>query len=288
MLNITHEIRKLWETEGYLHIPNVLEKNELVKLKNAADEVIERYTNKEAAINSSEQGNRVLGKHNSESYNILQAIEYTDAFDYLLDHPKLFNIILGIMGNFLQASGCDLFVRNPSTCISSLNKFHTDGGPSLQNILPQKNTPPLLIKVQYLLTDLTAEDAGNFTVVPGSHLKRVGYYDKNCLIRSCNEYVTKGEMPPDSKQIIAKAGDAIMHVWTLWHAVSPNNTETIRKSISIRYSQLWSRPYYKHISDKVMSRLTIRQKRLLGYLGENPDPTEFYTPADQQEIILDA
>ncbi len=286
MLSMTDEMKNQWESQGYLHVPKVLEEDELVKLREATDNVIIQYMNKKSKMNSSEHGNRVLGKHNSESYNILQVIEYTEAFDFLLDYPKIFSIITQIMGIFLQVSGCDLFVRNPSSSISDLNKFHTDGGPSLQKILPQKSTPPLLIKMQYLLTDLDKEDEGNFMLVPGSHLKLVDYYDKNCLVHHCNKYVEKGEMPPESKQIIAKAGDVIIHVWTLWHAVAQNKSTCTRKSISIRYSPLWSRPYFNQISADVMSRLTARQQRLFGHLGDCPTPTEYYTPPNQKEIIL--
>ena len=286
MLNLTDKMREKWDKQGYLHIPNVLKNDEIINLKKAADNVIEKYENRTLNMECSAQGNPTLGKHNAESYNILQAIEYTDRFDYLLDHPRIFGVITDIMGVFLQVSGCDLFIRHPSTEISGLNQFHTDGGPSLQKILPQKKTPPLLIKMQYFLTDLNEENAGNFTVVPGSHLKRIEGYNKNCLVPDCNQYVEKGMMPPEAKQILVKAGDIIIHAWTLWHAVSSNNSNVSRKSISIRYSQLWSRPYYHSISNDIMTRLTIRQKRLLGYIGEEGTPTEYYTPPNQKEIIM--
>lgn len=286
MLSLTKDMRDEWEENGFLHLPNILSSEEINNFLNSANNVIEQYNQLSSSIDSSEKGNRVLGKHSKESYNILQVIEYSDAFDSLLDNSKIFPIILDIMGPFLQVTGCDLFVRHPITQISDLNKFHTDGGPSLQKILPQKNTPALLIKAQFFLTDLDAENSGNFTVIPGSHLKLVNYYDRNCLIKECSSYTENKLMPPEAKQIKVKAGDVVIHAWTLWHAVSPNISENTRKSISIRYGQLWSRPYFTHISSNVMQRLTKRQQRLLGNLGESSSPTEFYTPPNQNEIIF--
>lgn len=287
MLNLTDKLRSEWENQGYLHIPGVLKTDEIINLRKIAEDVIENYETQKLKIQSSAQGNTTLGAHNHQSYNILQAIEYTEGFDCLLDHPVIFGLITDIMGVYLQVSGCDLFIRHPSTEISALNQFHTDGGPSLQKILPQKNTPPLLIKMQYFLTDLNEEYSGNLTVVPGSHLKPVLGYNKNCLVHDCNKYVEKGVMPPDAKQILVKAGDVVIHAWTLWHAVSPNRSNVIRKSVSVRYSQLWSRPYYQKISKEIMTRLTMRQKRLLGDIGEDATPTEYYTPPNQTEIIMD-
>lgn len=279
-IEFTPELREMWFEQGYLHLKNVLDESEVRNIRDAAQNMI-----KKKAVQSSRSSNNYLGNHGSESYNILQAIEYSDALDYLVDHNKIFDLIVKIMGPYLQVSGIDLFVRKPITTLSDLNRFHTDGGPSLQKILPHRDNFPLLIKVQYFATDLLEEDTGSIMVVPGSHLKRVKYYDKNCFIHECNTYVEKGSTPPTAKQIKLKAGDVFIHPWTLWHAVAPNKSNNTRISVSVRYSQIWCRPYYNFISQEVLSRLTPRQRRLFGDLGDGSTPSSYYTPPQQEEII---
>lgn len=270
----------IWYKHGYLHLENILSKKEVIKLIQTVDQVI--------AIKERDANNvRNTGwAHGKEYYNILHALDYTDGLDYLLDHPKTFDIVLFLMGPYIQVMSCDIFVRAPNKSTSDIGRFHTDGGPSIQRILPTPGNLPLQFKLQFFLTDLLVENAGNFTLIPGSHLKHVNYHHKFCYIPHLNQYVEKGEMPPEAIQLKVKAGDVLIHPWSLWHAVSPNKTQTIRKSISIRYGQMWLRPYYQKISSDILNRISLRQKRLLGEFGTNANVDVTYRPPDDQVSLL--
>lgn len=69
-----------------------------------------------------------------------------------------------------EEAGTHAIVR-PST-----DKFdgytHTDGGEGLREIRVTETSRPLAMKALYLLSDVTEEDAGAFTVYPGSHMRR--------------------------------------------------------------------------------------------------------------------
>ena len=156
---LTDVQQKVWQTEGYLLIKNVLSPAEIETLLEAVDSAIETYVQETPSL----QGNR-FGKG---AYTIIRAIERTDALDLLTDHPRTFGTILSLMGPYLQIMGTQIYVRHPD--VDALIGFHTDAGPSLQRIHPHPDSLPLQFKIQFFLTDLTEPDQGNFMCVPGSH-----------------------------------------------------------------------------------------------------------------------
>jgi len=194
------------------------------------------------------------------------------------------------MGPFIQMMGLHIFVRGVCreyNTINNLMKFHTDSGPAIQRILPTPDNLPLQLKIQFFLTDVKDINSGNFTVIPASHRRRVKNYSPYCLIDECNERLKEGKMPEEAKQICVNAGDAVIHTLNLWHAVSPNYSNQIRQSISIRYGQLWFKSYYNYMTPEIINRLSPRQKRLLGiFEGEMREDIFYRPPEDQISLML--
>ena len=124
---LTDVQQKVWQTEGYLLIKNVLSPAEIETLLAAVDSAIEIYVQETPSL----QGNNRFGKG---AYTIIRAIERTDALDPLTDHPRTFGTILSLMGPYLQIMGTQIYVRHPD--VEALMGFHTDAGPSLQRIHP--------------------------------------------------------------------------------------------------------------------------------------------------------
>lgn len=279
-LPLTEEQLKNWNRDGYLIVENILTKEELQRLLSEVDNVVAQQDDNDRRKNTEKN-------HGKEYFNIHNPFEYTDALDYLLDHPKTFDIVTFLMGPYIQAMSCHVFVRHPSHANSTnIGKFHTDSGPSLQRILPAPGNLPLQLKVQFFLTDILDDNLSNFIAIPGSHLKRVTYHHPYCLIPECNQYLEKGELPPGAKQLKVKAGDILIHTLTLWHAVAPNLSQNTRRSISIRYGQMWFKDYYSNITETVRSRMTQRQRRLLGDFGDNVRGDVAYRPPEDHVPLM--
>ncbi len=282
-LPLTEEqIQSLYQN-GYLILENVLDKNEIAKLLLEVDKIVEAQDLEKASFKSTKK------KHGKDYYNIHNPFVYTDAFDYLIDHPKAFDVVTYLMGPYIQAMGCHIFVRRP--CVNSIEnnigKFHTDSGPSLQRILPVPGNLPLQLKVQFFLTDILGENESNFIAIPGSHLRHVNYHHPYCLIPDCNKYLEQGLMPPGAIQLKVKAGDVLIHMLNLWHAVAPNESGNTRRSISIRYGQMWFRDqHFKDYRDILLPRMTPRQRRLIGDYGENPPSDIGYRAPDDQVTLM--
>lgn len=281
-LPLTEEQLNSWHQNGFLILKNVLTDIEKKDLKAAVDDIVEKHEN------GSEGTRNTKKSHGKEYYNIHNPFDYTDQLDYLIDHPKVFDVVTYLMGPYIQAMSCHVFVRHPNDGKNTnIAKFHTDSGPALQRILPTEYNLPLQLKFQYFLTDMPHDYMSNFIAIPGSHVKPVNYHHPYCLVPQCNAYLDRNEMPPDAIQLKVNAGDVLIHTLTLWHAVAPNLSAISRKSISIRYGQMWFKNYYSNLNEEIIRRQTERRKRLLGDYGENNSGDIAYRPpADQVEMML--
>ena len=256
-----------WVEDGYLHLKNIIPREEATAYLDAANEVIDPYEKEKPRI--CEKG----------YYTITQILERTSCIDPLMDHPSLFPLILDLMGPYLQIMGSQIYVRYPNKKDENLTAWHTDAGPSLRQVRVDSDSLPLNFKIQFFLTEIPEENCANFMLVPGSHRREL-LEDSPHRSRTGN--------PPGAVQLICQPGDCAIFPNTLWHSVAPNHSDTVRRSITFRYGQMWCRPYdYEKCPDKVLVRMTPRRRRLMGDMGKNYTATDYFKPKDQIEIIMD-
>ncbi|MFT5369864.1 MAG: hypothetical protein ACI8V2_004842 [Candidatus Latescibacterota bacterium] len=265
MNRLTKSMEQQWMDNGYLHLKNVIPKDEAAGCLEAANEVIARYEKDKPQV------------RDKGVYTIIQALEHTGGIDGLMDHPNLFGIILDLMGPYLQIMGSQIYVRYPNDTGENLSGWHTDAGRSLAQIRVTPDSLPLNFKIQFFLTDIPEENHANFCVVPGSHRRPVpegGF--------------PRGQTPAGAVQLIAEAGDCAIFPNTLWHAVAANESDVVRRSVTFRYGQMWCRAYdYEKCPEEVLARMTPRRRRLMGDMGENYTATDYFKPNDQIEVIMD-
>jgi ectoine hydroxylase-related dioxygenase (phytanoyl-CoA dioxygenase family) len=100
-------------------------------------------------------------------------------------------------------------------------------GPSLDGRLPFME-----IKVGYYLSDMTQPNSGALAVVPGSHLRppqELRDYDYRVPL---DQVVTLATRP----------GAALVWRTAVWHTVTPNLSDIVRKVIYVGYNYRWMRP----------------------------------------------
>jgi ectoine hydroxylase-related dioxygenase (phytanoyl-CoA dioxygenase family) len=201
-------------------------------------------------------------------------LNYGQHFLDLIDRPGLFDLLVDIMGPHIMLSMTQAIVR-PSTDTFP-GYTHTDGGEGLREIRVSETSPPLAMKAMYLLSDVAGEDAGAFTVFPGSHLRTFPWRRE--------EPPTPNS--PGAVQLPGSAGDCYLFSHSLWHGPSPNYSGKARKTLLYNYAQMFIRSYDHEVTPEVTGQLTPRQRRLLGDLGHGFRPgSYFYVPPDQQEMI---
>ena len=269
---VTPEQRHKLETDGYFIVKHALSPGEVEQKTMAVDDAFERHL-------------RVNPKARKEGMQIGNVVEEGDEFVSLLDQPTTFPLVLDLLGPYIALGLSELTVKATSAQSGDHTGFiHTDGGHALSRIRVTESSRPLQVKTHYSLTDCLEPDMGNFTVVPGSHL-RTPYWTPG-------ENTTPAEIE-EAVPLLMEAGDCVMWTHSLWHGASPNRSSVTRKTLTYAYIQMFIRPQGNAPSKRLLARCTLRQRRLLGDLGADTNPTwfgpelrYFYAPADYADIML--
>ncbi len=134
------------------------------------------------------------------------------------------------------ATGGQLALRFPRQLGSDVHppRWHIDGVHSPDNGVPEGTLGSFSALVGVFLTDVEGDDAGNFTVWPGSHIQMQDYFREHGLDIILNE----NKVPPIEKgealQIKAKAGDAVIAHYQLLHGVAENHAPRPRYATFFR------------------------------------------------------
>ena len=127
--------------------------------------------------------------------------------------------------NVAPARGGQLALRFPREPGATVHppRGHIDGVHSPDNGVPKGEIYSFSALVGVFLSDVAADDAGNFTVWPGSHIQMQDYFRQHGIA----VITEQGRTPPIEKgeplQIKAKAGDAVIAHYQLLHGVAENH-----------------------------------------------------------------
>ncbi|HEY5646273.1 MAG TPA: phytanoyl-CoA dioxygenase family protein [Pseudomonadales bacterium] len=276
---LTAEQRRFWETDGYLHLPQVLDADDVALFSTEIDRIrglpgYEPDRNPELPIGHYTWMDHAPDLNPKGFMDRRQLLGYGQAFIDLMDRSPVFDYIVDIMGPNILLSMTQAIVR-PST-----DKFpgytHTDGGESLRLTRVTETSVPIAVKAMYILTDVTERDSGNLTVFPGSHMRPIPVHGDRLITPDS----------PGAAQLMARAGDVILFPHALWHGPARNVSGRTRKILLYNYCQLWVRCYDHHDIAALGQRCSARQRRLLGDLGYDFRPgSYFYVPKDQESVI---
>jgi ectoine hydroxylase-related dioxygenase (phytanoyl-CoA dioxygenase family) len=267
---IEHADEESWRNDGFTFLPDVMNEDEVRELRSQLDAFV-------AVVAAG--GSDFTDQGNKHTVRIKAAVARTPLLDSLLDHPRLLPTLTRLLQSTPTLLGSEVFYRSPEQ--APMVKFHTDGGPLLQRLQLDPRECALQLKVQVFLTDVNAPNSGNFMLVRGSHIRRPQAFDPGCYLPEANAYLERGELPPDTVQICAKAGDAVVFPYSLWHAVAPNETGTIRKSVILRFGPPWCRPHDSGgTRPEVIARMPEQRRRILGWREGNRPIDDCYKPEE--------
>jgi ectoine hydroxylase-related dioxygenase (phytanoyl-CoA dioxygenase family) len=215
---LTDEEHLRFEQDGYIMVEDAISPEQIARLTTAADR-----------IDAEERARQSLSPQDGQ--NILDFIGRDEAFLELLDWPKTFPKVWGILGWNIQLYHSHFIVTPPKATSgpgqSGLN-WHKDSG-RLNFELESNPQPRISLKVAFFLTDTSEVGRANLYVIPGSHLQ-------NSLDRP-----EQGD-PPGATAVLAKPGTAVFFDRRIWHASSPNTSNVARKVLFYGYSYRWLRP----------------------------------------------
>jgi ectoine hydroxylase len=258
---LTEAEHRQFEKDGYFVIEDAISPKLVGRLTAAVDR-----------IDAEERVARGVGPR--DGLNILDFIGRDDVFLELLDWPKTFPKVWGILGWNIQLYHSHMIITPPKATSGpgqrGLN-WHKDSG-RLNRELETDPQPRISLKVAYFLTDTTELGRANLYVIPGSHLQ-------NTLDRP-----EEGE-PEGAMAVRVKPGTAVFFDRRIWHASSPNVSEVPRKVLFYGYSYRWLRPRDNMTVAHYMERCDPIQRQLLGV---SPNGGYGYSSPSSEDVPLRA
>lgn len=258
---LTDKQKKQWKEDGYLVLKGILSPEEIENLTAVVDQMYTAHL----------QQPDVKPEAGLDRRNVM---EEHDIFVDLMDHPVTFPIALELMSPYIHLSMSEVIVR--PTDPEGKGLLHTDGGQAMRQIRVSESSLPFQIKFQYFLTDLPEPDMGNFTVVPGSHNRPFpdGGFEEGPYI-------------PEALPLCVEAGDMAIFPHAMWHGFVANRSDKPRKTLIYCYVHQCMRAFdFEKPSPELLERCTLRQRRLVGDIGDWKAGSYFYSPLDQVEIML--
>ncbi len=210
---------------------------------------------------------------------VRNAIAQQRSLAYFLDHPLLVAAMTSVLGTALQVLGTEIFYRDADP--APHEPWHVDGGPAMQGVKIDHAGLSLQAKAQIFLTDVSEPRSGNFLLLPGSHTWSA---PTTAQIEKMNRLQREGGLP-GAHTVRAQPGDMLLFPYSLWHAVDCN-VHAPRKSLILRFGQLWHRPHDYHAQPReVLDDLSPRLRRMFGDFGSAPHPMDYYKPTDPEGVM---
>lgn len=282
MRTLTEDQRQRWAVDGYLHLEGVFDADEVKFYSDQIDAIRTKpgWEPKPGELPRGHYGwvEQSVNQDTEAFMDRRDILPYHQCFIDLMDRPEVFDLVVDIMGPDITLSMSQAIVRASDPSFPGFT--HTDGGEALRQIRVTETSRPIAMKALYLLTDVDEENAGAFSVYPGSHYRPIPY-DRDPPLDPTS---------PGCVQLMGKAGDCFLFPHALWHGPTPNLSGTARKTLLYNYCQLFVRAYdFGQTPAEHFDACTPRQRRLLGDLGHDWRPGDFfYVPEDQRQVILGA
>jgi ectoine hydroxylase-related dioxygenase (phytanoyl-CoA dioxygenase family) len=187
---------------------------------------------------------------------IIDFIGKDDAFLELIDWPKTFAKVWGILGWNIHLYHTHIIITPPmmpeERNVKKRLYWHQDSGRVSLDI---ETVPPprLSVKVGYFLTDVSEGGRGNFSVIPGSHLKDEIEFPPDGVSE-----------PAEAFEVRVPAGAAAIFDRRIWHAGGRNFSDITRKALFVGYSYRWFHPRDARDVSHFMDRCDPIRRQLLG------------------------
>ena len=240
-IGLTPDQRERFERDGYLVVEDVLEPEHVNQLTEAVDRVWAAHRDTPPVAGA-------------EALHLLAFVGRDPRFLELLDHEPILRLVVDLLGWNVFMHHCHLDVHPPLRGPSPARwMWHQDGG--IQNHdLETHPRPRMSVKVAYFLSDVSEPSRGNFSVIPGSHLR-------DTIDRPPNDVNDL----PGAVPVLARPGTAVLFDRRLWHMRGENRSALTRKALFYAYTFRWVRARDDvQVPPEVFGAITPVRAQLLG------------------------
>ncbi len=161
-----------------------------------------------------------------------QVINQVQSFAPYLADRRLLEVVESFFGAWARISCTDCVVNHPG---NARGYWHADwpyNSTNASHIPAPYPNAVLHLSTIWMLTPFAPETGGTF-VVPGSHR-----WPRNPAAGDMHEMDQDAPYPTEC-QIEGAAGSVLVYDSRLWHAVAPNQSESDRVALIVRYAPWW-------------------------------------------------
>lgn len=237
------DIKLRYETQGFVHLKNVIPSDTLARAKTAFDAAAERS----AAIRQKLSDT----KGPLRFFDIPDILDQDPVFVELVDLSTIFPVLVAAIGEDIQLNHtmARLFYPGPTFT----GPWHSDI-PQMLGIDHGSGTS-VLVKAHFFIEDLTP-DQGCLAFIPGSHRFPAGHPKPKICDIDASESVVK---------TVPRAGDVVIFNTHVMHMATDNRSGQVRKSIIYAYSHFWMKNLASGVPcDLERYATTVQRKQLFG------------------------
>jgi ectoine hydroxylase-related dioxygenase (phytanoyl-CoA dioxygenase family) len=244
---LTPAQRQSFADDGYLVVPNALDRDTVDNLLTEADQLCAPFLNKP----------ELAGKPEYNHLDLRRGLLKHKALLALVANSTTVPLLVQLLSPNIHLHSTTVIYKRPETpdAPSFRRGWHRDI--RIPRDLGHEKLPLVGIKVCYCLTDFQQPNCGMTLMARGTHL------------RTGPLQIAKGEVDPvgvEVKDLRLHAGDALFFENRIFHTAAPNRSDRTSKVVIYGYSYRWMKPeiYLEAPDDQLLLTVDPITRQLLG------------------------
>ena len=271
-VQLTEDQRRSFADDGYLVVPNALDRETVDKLTTETDRLAGPFLNKPEIPDKPEYNHLDLRRGLLKEKTLLS----------LVANSTTVPLVVQLLSPNIHLHSTTIIYKRPETpdAPSFRRGWHRDI--RIPKDLGHEQLPLVGIKVCYCLTDFAQPNCGMTLMARGTHR------------RAEPLKIAKGEVDPldvEVKDLRLNAGDALFFENRIFHTAAPNRSDRISKVVIYGYAYRWMKPeVYLEVPDEqqLLNVDPITRQLLGGYRDVDTPPWALERWAKQHGIVRDS
>jgi ectoine hydroxylase-related dioxygenase (phytanoyl-CoA dioxygenase family) len=244
---LTSEQRRAFAEDGFLVVPNALDRETMERLLSVADRLAEPFLRKPV----------VEGKPEYNHMDLRRGLMREKALFDLVTNSTTVPLVVQLLGPNIHLHSTTIIYKRPETLDAPVFRRGWHRDIRMARDLGNRGLPFAGLKICYCLTDFTEPNSGMTLMARGTHLR-----DEPLR-------VPKGEVDPVDAEVCdlqLKAGDALFFEHRTFHTAAPNRSNRTSKVIIYGYAYRWMRPevYLESPDEQELVQADPISRQLLG------------------------
>jgi ectoine hydroxylase-related dioxygenase (phytanoyl-CoA dioxygenase family) len=244
---LTSDQRRAFAEDGFLVVPNALDRETVARLLSVSDRLAEPFLRKPV----------VEGKPEYNHLDLRRGLLNEKALFDLVTHSATVPLVVQLLGPNIHLHSTTIIYKRPETLDAPVFRRGWHRDIRMARDLGHAGLPLAGLKICYCLTDFQEPNSGMTLMARGSHLHEQPLQ------------IPKGAVDPIDAEVCdlqLRAGDALFFEHRIFHTAAPNRTDRTSKVIIYGYAYRWMRPevYLESPDEQQLLKADPITRQLLG------------------------